>query len=408
MNNFKKLEINDWKMFQKIEIDFHPQLTILTGANGSGKTTILNILSRHFGWNYRELATPAKDKETGVFKFFTRLFKKPIETPDNSIGKIIYSNDSLSNLVLPQNGNNAQYHVQLKNQQPVQGLSIPSHRPTYNYRQVSNIPTQKRTRQQAYQLLFNSYRERYEHGGGQSSNYFIKETLLNWAIGGSGNEFIEADSELKENFRGFEKVLSKIMPQNIGFKSLTIRNYEIVLVTESGDFMLDAVSGGLSSIIDLAWQIYTQERLKSNTITVLIDEIENHLHASMQRSILPDLISAFPNVQFIVSTHSPLVVGSVKESFVHAFRYVDGRVVNEKLDLINKARNANEVLNEVLGVSFTMPIWVENYLNEVVEKYSKVDLTENIFDNLRNELKQVGLEELMPVAIKQSISKRND
>ena len=72
---FKNIKVNDWKQFQIIDIDFHENLTVLTGANGSGKTTILNLLARHFGWTLTELATPAKEESTGIFKFFSRWFK---------------------------------------------------------------------------------------------------------------------------------------------------------------------------------------------------------------------------------------------------------------------------------------------------------------------------------------------
>ena len=52
---FSRLKLSDWKQFSKVDIHFHPKLTVLTGANASGKSTILNLLSRHFGWNYQEL-----------------------------------------------------------------------------------------------------------------------------------------------------------------------------------------------------------------------------------------------------------------------------------------------------------------------------------------------------------------
>src|SRR5690625_5981418 len=74
---FKHLQIKEWKQFQDLDLAFHSNLTVLTGANGAGKTTLLNLLAQHFGWNFQELATPAKDKKTGGFRFFTRFFKKP-------------------------------------------------------------------------------------------------------------------------------------------------------------------------------------------------------------------------------------------------------------------------------------------------------------------------------------------
>jgi len=164
--------------------------------------------------------------------------------------------------------------------------------------------------------------------------------------------------------------------------------------------MIDAVSGGIASIIDLAWQIYNFSGTNEN-FTILIDEIENHLHPTMQRSILPDLVNAFPNVQFIVSTHSALVVGSVKDSNVYVFRYNDqNKVFSQKLDLVNKAKTAAEILNEVLGIPFTMPIWAEKTLEEIVNKYRALELTEENMDKMRKEFKDRGLESLMPLATK--------
>lgn len=170
--------------------------------------------------------------------------------------------------------------------------------------------------------------------------------------------------------------------------------------------MLDGCSGGISALIDLCWQLYMYTTQETEEFTVLIDEIENHLHASMQRAILPDLISAFPNVQFIVTTHSPLIIGSVKNSNVYALKYNENNKIESiLLDLENKAKNATEILNEILGVTFTMPIWVEIALNEIVKKYSQKEIDETVFYQMRNELKEFGLEDLMPLAIKDILKK---
>lgn len=400
---YDRLQIADWKQFSDVEIDFHNRLTVLTGANGSGKTTLLHLLARCLGWEFQELATPKKDFKTGAIRFFTNLFRKKVE--ENTlvtIGSLIFSDGHQSELQIPQGGTSARYQISLSNYRTIPGVIILSHRNVFKYQSIPSISTQKISRRQAYDqvnqlakqdtLQENPYHQR-------SVNYHIKETLLSWAIGGSGNKYIEPDAEAMEWYDGFEEVLKIIMPKHIGFEKLSIRNYEIVLSTQSGDFMLDAVSGGIAALIDLAWQIYNLASVEEELV-VLIDEVENHLHATMQRSVLPDFLKAFPHVQFVVSTHSPLIVASVKDSNVYAFRYNDERrVFSEKLDLVNKARNANEILNEVLGVPFTMPIWAEDALNRIVAKYASEEVSEVMVDKMREEFKAEGLEGLMPMAI---------
>lgn len=53
---------------------------------------------------------------------------------------------------------------------------------------------------------------------------------------------------------------------------------------------------------------------------VLIDEVDLHLHPTWQKRILKDLMEIFPKVQFIVSTHAPEVVNSVKRESVVVLR----------------------------------------------------------------------------------------
>jgi AAA domain, putative AbiEii toxin, Type IV TA system len=58
-------------------------------------------------------------------------------------------------------------------------------------------------------------------------------------------------------------------------------------------------------------------KLVENRGIVLVDEIDLHLHPEWQRRVIPTLAKTFPNIQFIFTTHSPIVVGSVEWSNIH-------------------------------------------------------------------------------------------
>ena len=78
---------------------------------------------------------------------------------------------------------------------------------------------------------------------------------------------------------------------------------------------------------------------------VLIDEIDLHLHPKWQANVLPSLLRTFPELQFIVTTHSPIVLSHVDSDCV---RLLDGfRLVDVPF---TRGRDPNSVLTEVFGV----------------------------------------------------------
>ncbi len=125
------------------------------------------------------------------------------------------------------------------------GIHVPSHRPLYAYQRVDAIATVPRSRQeivnQYLTAVTNLYRGNHQP---HSPNYHIKETLISLATFGCGNQVVQARPEYLQLFEKFQDVLRRVLPRNLGFQRLAIRIPEVVLVTRTGDFSLDAVSGG--------------------------------------------------------------------------------------------------------------------------------------------------------------------
>ncbi|MDL5028248.1 AAA family ATPase [Vibrio sp. TMPB1044] len=411
---FKKIHFSEWQQFEKIDIDLSSRVTVLTGANGSGKTTILNQLARHSGWQIQSLSTPKEDKVSGVVKFISRLFKSQ-EKHDAMLGSIEYENGTVARLTIA-NSNTAQYGITLQGQQAIPCFYIPSHRPIFRYQALGNIPTAKKNKQNAFNEVSNVNKQRYQGQNNQSASFIMKNTLIGWVINGYGvtnnNKVImPKDLEQIENFEGFQAVLKRILPATLGFEEIEIRNMEIVFVCNGGsdEFLLETASGGVSALIDIAWQIFMFSSKENSRFTVIIDEIENHLHPILQREILQNLVDAFPDASFVVSTHSPLVVGSVKESKVYVLRYnSENKIESQELDLVGSAKTATEILDEVLGVSFTMPVWVEHQLKSVISEFASSKLDAEAFSGLKTKLAEMGLEKMLPHTIQCILDYQND
>ena len=93
---------------------------------------------------------------------------------------------------------------------------------------------------------------------------------------------------------------------------------------------------------------------------VLIDEIELHLHPGWQRDIIPRLERTFPNVQFIVTTHSPQVLSQLRPENIKIIE--DFKLVERTPPTYG--RDSNAILEDVMGVS-ERPLFATEKLAEV-------------------------------------------
>ncbi len=125
-------------------------------------------------------------------------------------------------------------------------------------------------------------------------------------------------------FAGIEKIFQKLFEDPKLYLDFDSDNYKFYFVTNGKRFKFTELSAGYSAaldiISDLIFKMQGTDRLVDvydKEGIVLIDEVETHLHLELQRQILPLLTSVFPNIQFVVSTHSPFVLSSIKDAVAY-------------------------------------------------------------------------------------------
>lgn len=170
--------------------------------------------------------------------------------------------------------------------------------------------------------------------------------------------------------------------------------HRLVLNFESADgslqkFAMDEMSDGykntLSMIGDIAYRMAVlnpmlgDKVLEDTSGVVVIDEIDLHLHPQWQQTIISDLNTIFPKIQFIVSSHAPAVINSVAREQI---RILDnGEIYMPAAQTYG--RDANSILREVMKVS-ERPTDIKQRMNLF---YSYMD--ENNYKEANNVLTEI-------------------
>ena len=145
---------------------------------------------------------------------------------------------------------------------------------------------------------------------------------------------------------------------------------------ETETLSLNQLSGGYRIVVAVAGDLarrmahgnpHLADPLSAEAI-VLIDEIELHLHPSWQQRILTDLTRTFPNTQFIVSTHSPQVLTTLRPEQIVKLSREDGRIVAARTPEPTYGAEAGDVLNVVMGVDERPP----NEFADTLKRYMRL------------------------------------
>jgi len=344
----KKLHLTNFRGFEKFETQFHENTTVIIGRNGAGKTSILDAIAlgmlhytnalmttRNISTDSARFSdadiTTGKSKSTCALSlnhavinagsdFTVRIEKSRTITRASST---ITPEDSLKTI-----------KNRIKNETLI---SVP----IVAYFNVNRTAPAKTNQNKSQPKdLVATYKDSL------SLRNPTFHTFVNWYINQVNRENsikikkgdLNVEIESLANIRSALKVfLSNIEPSTYGdiivhTEENQTNNFDyvpkqsLVIFKDENEFSLDQLSDGERMIITLVAEIARRLVIanKENPLqgvgVVLIDEIELHLHPSWQRLVVKALEKTFPNLSFIFTTHSPLILSSLRRKSIKVVR----------------------------------------------------------------------------------------
>lgn len=337
---------------------------IITGKNGSGKTSVLNALVDFF----QEM------KDNSYLQFL--YYEGSINQIKNTLKNYIISNANPALILEAENkiksfqkksnsdaGKILSYFNNIDNIfKEVKNLNFLF--AFYAANRKTNIITPKNPEKPNL-----SIENEIKSSKNNEFQKFLVDLKIQEALAKNENHLSDAEI-IKEWFDSFEKLLKEIFDDPNLKLEFNYKDYSFTIIQNGNRFGFNQLSDGYSAIIDIVSDLILKmqtpdslTRFYEKEGIVLIDEIETHLHLELQRLILPFLTRVFPNIQFIVTTHSPFVINSIPNAVVFD--------LERKLRLENLTEYSYEALAEGYFKVNTDSSYLQNKLTRFKELAQK-------------------------------------
>ncbi|MDP8207949.1 MAG: AAA family ATPase [Candidatus Electryonea clarkiae] len=389
----KKLEINQFRGINEMTLNFNDQVNVLVGVNGAGKSSILDALvimtSRLIGWIYSQRSTgrhiPYNDITNGVRE---SVLKIGVEFEGKNADWVISRARRGVKRTTTSNTKQAKDTADLILQQfeKEENKSFPIIVYYSVHRSVPIIRLQHTKRSGDTQ--FDAYVDAFQLIN-NFNNFFswfrTREDLENEAfrlIEGAGTARIVDVEYPDRQLETVRKAVTAMMP---GYSDIKVRRKQPLQMTieKNGKlFRIDQLSDGekclLALVGDLARRMAIANPALSNPLegegVVLIDEIDLHLHPAWQRMVIPNLTEIFANCQFIVSTHSPQVLGHVKPENIFLLHETDEGIKYEKPEA-SYGMSCDRIIEDLMG-DIARPEEIDKKLENLFDFIERKELKE--------------------------------
>jgi energy-coupling factor transporter ATP-binding protein EcfA2 len=390
--------------------------TVLLGENGTGKTTLLQSLT---------LLQPVIVDENDTFH--------PVPAPDSSIP--LGAKEQINSLDIDW-GNASEIGTHIEAQ-----ICVPSERERENERVflTSNAllnPQVIGKQFSVYNKITNLYccaygglrriSSEYSYSGHTSkishiATLFIdRQTLIDpqqWLLAEDHAQRITGDNKLKIRLDRIKQALVELLPEIQELRVEVINTNPILEVkTVYGWVNIRRLSLGYQStiawVIDLAYRLFVRYPDSLNPLAepavCLVDEIDLHMHPKWQREMIETLSTVFERTQFIVTSHSPLIVQAIPNANLALLYRPKGKnyiKIDNDVDEIRKWRVDQILSSELFGRQPVHAPEIEEILAERIKLLSLSKLStkqEKRLEAINQEL------DALPTAIKPDDQKAID
>lgn len=363
----KSINYVNYRGLQNGSIQFDPRLTVLVGKNGSGKSSVLQAVSTVISWIIARIKS-----EKGIGSYIEDLSI----TNGTMHSQIVADFDAFDKLSIPnktKSGTNKRYTIELNGlrnysamlradlEDTVFRCSVPVFAYYGVKRAVIDIPLRIREKEEHVLDTYNDCLK----GAAKFRDFFMwfrsqedLENELRLENGGREGTYSRELDTFRRAMRVFMPEYTRVRVRRKPLRMVLEKDGEELNVAQlsDGEKIYLALIGDLCRKLVLA-NPSLEDPLQGGGI-VLIDEVDLHLHPKWQGEVANNLMEVFPNVQFIITTHSPQVVN---------------RVPTECLRVLNNGEVANAdygyglptevVLKDIMGVENEQPKEVEETIS---------------------------------------------
>lgn len=352
----KTLDIKGIGGVRKLSLKFNEGLNVICGANGIGKTTILNVIADAFSLGGRRIVKRNALFAEGEYSLCISTENETDEIKKNVIKDFFPDELTTNNAVV-----DGEYLMNF-------GINR-----NFPYDKLVAIPR-------------DPSREFYDIAG-MAINGIEAKDIKGWFVNRS--LFSTHQNSLPDQYiqnYGLSKNVFGLLDKTVSFKSIDSATLDIVLETSNGDVYFEYLSSGYKTCIYIILGIIKEIefRFKKKPLcasqfdgVVLIDEIDMHLHPTWQAELIQALKTIFPKIQLIVTTHSPSILQSLEKDEIIALGLdEDGNTFVKELDLGEyglQGWTLEEILHDVMG----MPSTTSELYKNTIEKFDKAMDDEN-------------------------------